>query len=322
MNFDFKQITFAQADLLSANLGDEIITSYCSEHLRGLFPNSLVNRIPTQMKLDKRCSAVINRSELAIVCGTNLIASNMRTRKQWNVDLSDIKLKTKFILCGVGWWQYQDSPDLYTKFLFKHILSKDYNHSVRDEYTKRKLNEAGIFNVINTGCPTMWNLTPEFVSKIPKHKSDKVVMTLTDYKKNEQADKNLIDILRQTYKTRYIWIQNDEDYDYFKSLTNTEDFIIIPPTLNDYDTILKNNDIDYVGTRLHGGIRALNYGRRSIIIAVDNRAKEIQNDTGLPVVERNEIQEKLLDTIMSDWKTNIIIPKENIAAWKSQFVLK
>jgi hypothetical protein len=43
-------------------------------------------------------------------------------------------------------------------------------------------------------------------------------------------------------------------------------------------------DVDFVGARLHGGIRALQRGRRTLTIALDNRAREIAGDTGMPVV--------------------------------------
>lgn len=319
MSYDYKQIALARADLMSANLGDEIIMSYIRWHLIDLFPNCIFNSIPTQMKLDSRARKVLERSQLNFVCGTNLVASNMRTRKQWNVNLSDTFIKNKFILIGVGWWQYQDKPDAYTRFLFKHLLSSDYIHSVRDEYTKNKFIEAGITNVINTGCPTMWKLTSDFCREIPCAKADSVVFTLTDYKKSPENDKQLIRILKENYNRVSIWIQNDDDYSYLSALTKMDEIEIIPPSLTAYDSFLKANKCDYVGTRLHGGIRALNYRKRTIILAVDNRAKEIGNDTGLQVLDRENI-EKLPSLIQAQWETNIRIPEDNIRFWKEQFI--
>lgn len=319
MSYDYKQIALARADLMSANLGDEIIMSYIKQNLDDLFSNCIFNSVPTQMKLDSRAKKVLERSYLSFVCGTNLVASNMRTRKQWNVNLTDAFIKNKFILMGVGWWQYQNKADAYTRFLFKHILSCKYIHSVRDEYTKSKFFEAGITNVINTGCPTMWKLTPEFCRCIPCDKAECVVFTLTDYKKSPEKDKILIRILKEHYSKVYIWIQNDDDYFYLSRLTNENEIGIIPPSLNAYDSFLKENRVDYVGTRLHGGIRALNNGIRTIILAVDNRAREIGNDTGLQVLDRAEI-EKLPRIIETQWETNIRIPEENIRIWKEQFI--
>ena len=239
MRYDFKQITLMKANLMSANLGDDIISKYCDEQLRELFPLSLFNTIPTQMKLDHRARMVLNRSELAIVCGTNLIASNMRKRKQWNINLIEPGLKQKFILCGVGWWQYQNECDMYTKLLFHKVLSDKYFHSVRDEYTRVKLQSAGIKNVINTGCPTMWKVTKQHCKKIPEKKADKVVFTLTDYMKDPENDRLLIELLRKQYREVYMWIQNDTDYTYVRSITDVRGINIVPPSVSEYDKLLE-----------------------------------------------------------------------------------
>ena len=84
--------------------------------------------------------------------------------------------------------------------------------------------------------------------------------------------------------------------------------------------LLASGDIDYVGTRLHGGIEALNHGRRSLVLAVDNRATEIGKDTNLPVMDRKSAVELIEERINSSWATEIVLPNDNISLWKSQFV--
>ena len=78
-------------------------------------------------------------------------------------------------------------------------------------------------------------------------------------------------------------------------------------------------DVDYVGTRLHAGIRALSKGHRTIVISIDNRAKNIGKDTGLPTIEREDIEVLLQDKINSEFATNIHMPINNIKQWKKQF---
>lgn len=319
-NIDYKQITFLQAHLLSANLGDKIISEYCEKWLRSCFPNCLVNYIPTQMKLDSRAKNILNWSNYAFVCGTNLISGNMHSMKQWNIHLYDCLQKTKFILCGVGWWQYQNGVGPYSKMLLKGCLDRDILHSVRDEYTKKKLQEAGITNVLNTGCPTMWALTPEFCETIPKKKSSQVITTLTDYMRDPQKDKAMLELLIKEYKKVYFWVQNDQDYVYVSSLVDVDKLQIVPPVLGAYDKVLGQGNIDYVGTRLHGGVRALNYRCRSIILSIDNRATEIARDTNLMVVPRGNIHQ-LQELINGEWATEIHIPVESIEKWKKQFIV-
>ena len=93
---------------------------------------------------------------------------------------------------------------------------------------------------------------------------------------------------------------------------------IISPSLRKYDEVLEKYEIDYIGTRLHGGIRALQKQRRTVIIGVDNRAEEKKKDFNLPVISRNNI-EKLDNIINSNIVTDININLENIEKFKNQF---
>ena len=77
--------------------------------------------------------------------------------------------------------------------------------------------------------------------------------------------------------------------------------------------------VDYVGTRLHGGIRALQKNIRTIIIGVDNRALEKKKDFHLPVIDRNEIED-LEYLIQKDYKLDIKLPNDNINKFKKSFL--
>jgi polysaccharide pyruvyl transferase WcaK-like protein len=218
---------------------------------------------------------------------------------------------------GVGWWQYQKKPNLYTSLLYNRLLSQNYLHSVRDGYTENQLKSIGITNVINTACPTMWNLTEEHCSKIPTEKSDSVLVTFTEYNQKQKSDTDLIDLLSKEYKEIYYWTQQPKDYEYMKEICGDR-AIYLKPNLKALDEILSSRKVDYVGTRLHAGVRALQHQRRTLILSVDNRATEIAKDTNLPVIERDDIN-AIASQINSADRTNIKIPVENIKRWKSQF---
>ena len=49
-----------------------------------------------------------------------------------------------------------------------------------------------------------------------------------------------------------------------------------------------NSELDYVGTRLHAYIRAVQHGKRAINIVVDDRGKEMGRDFNLTIVRRGE----------------------------------
>ena len=91
---------------------------------------------------------------------------------------------------------------------------------------------------------------------------------------------------------------------------------------NSLDSLQANNylkdNLDYVGSRLHGGIYALRHGKRSLILAVDNRALEIHKDTNLPVIPR-EATDGLAEIINSEWATEINLPQEAIDQFINQF---
>lgn len=94
---------------------------------------------------------------------------------------------------------------------------------------------------------------------------------------------------------------------------------ILPARLRAYENLLTSDDMDFVGTRLHAGIKALQNKKRSIIIGVDNRAIEKQKDFNLTVISRDKLKEQLADKVNSNFSTEINIPTENIREWKTQF---
>lgn len=303
------------------NMGDYIIADSVKRELNDIFPRDFKIFFPSQEKLSLISYKKIYKMKYTFVGGSNLLSSNMNKRNQWKINLIDSIFINNAILMGVGWWQYQEKPNIYTRFLFNRVFNKDYIHSVRDSFTEKQLNSIGITNVINTACPTTWTLTKEHCKDIPIKKAENVVFTLTDYMEDEETDKKLIEILIKNYKNIYFWIQGSRDNTYINKIYKGNDIIFIPPTLEDYDKILENTtSLDYVGTRLHAGIRALQKRVRTLIIAIDNRAIEKSKDINLKILKRNEIENKLEDIINGDIMTKIEIPTENIKIWKNQFI--
>jgi polysaccharide pyruvyl transferase WcaK-like protein len=59
---------------------------------------------------------------------------------------------------------------------------------------------------------------------------------------------------------------------------------ILPLSMSGFDEALAQPSV-CIGVRLHAGIRALQRGRQAVIVAIDNRAREMVRDFALPVVE-------------------------------------
>lgn len=314
---DYKQIVLFDTSVSSKNIGDQIIMESIRPLLRMIFPKCIFVNVPTHEYTGTEALKLMEQAEHSFVCGTNLLASHVNDYKQWKLQGTDAFLLRNLTLLGVGWWQYQDEPNAYTQFLYKRILSDAAMHSVRDGYTKKQLAAAGVTNVFNTSCPTTWRLTPRHLARIPGEPSDTVVFTFTDYAKNPGADQAIVEALSKKYKNVYCWLQGANDYAYAKTLP-VDSIKFIAPTLEAYTEFLETYECDYIGTRLHGGIRALQAGRRALILAVDNRATEISEDIGLPVIQRNNVS-ALRRALESGWKIDIHVPYADIDAWVKQF---
>ena len=192
-------------------------------------------------------------------------------------------------------------------------------HSVRDTFTLKMLNSIGINNVINTSCPSVWSLNEEHCKTIPVEKSESVLFTLTDYKKNPDQDLIFIDELFRSYSNIFFWPQGIGDIDYLSSLNIDMNLInLLNPSLSSLDTTLEKNNIDYIGTRLHAGIRSIQFKKRSLILSVDNRAWEIAKDINLNVTKRGNL-DQIRKFISQDFQTMIYPPFNNIQLWKNQF---
>jgi polysaccharide pyruvyl transferase WcaK-like protein len=181
------------------------------------------------------------------------------------------------------------------------------------------LASIGISNAVNTGCPTMWGLTTTACARVPLRKATSVVATVNSYAglKAPEADRRLLEVLKQHYRTVYLWIQTHTDYEYARSLQDGLTFI--NPSLQALDEVLSSDrQLDYVGNRLHAGLRALQHGRRSIIVEIDNRAREMAADFGLPTVTRDDFR-RLEQMIEDPLEIAIRVPDAEIARWKQQF---
>lgn len=316
-NLTKKEFAIFDTSINSENLGDYVIADFCNYQLRQIFGNYNFERFSTHTDVDSRYYEFSDYYK--ILCGTNILYDEMESQEQWMMP-TPISTCRNVILFGVGWNNYTNLEITdYTKDLYNYILTKDYLHSVRDSYTEHKLKSIGINNVINTACPTMWNLTKDFCSTIPSKKGRNVIATVTDYRKDKEKDKALFDCLFNNYEKVFVWIQGTQDLPYLKKIIDISKIEVVDG-LDGLDQVLRDEDsLDYVGTRLHAGIRSLNFKRRTIIIGVDNRSIEISKDTNLKIIRRENVAAELNQLINSEFNTNIELPYENIEKWKNQF---
>ncbi|NJE30326.1 polysaccharide pyruvyl transferase family protein [Thermococcus sp. 18S1] len=255
--------------------------------------------------------------------------SPVSSLNQWAVGITDIQnLKNKVLLFGTGTIIAPPSIkrhilSLYALKFWKLVMTKEFVHEVRDDESIELAHKIGIYNVVNLGCPTLWKLTKKFVGKIPTTKSNSVVTTITANKKDPERDKLMLKILLKNYEEVYLWPQGTEDIIYINKTIvplcpECVKIKILPPTLWAYDQLLSKTNIDYIGTRVHGGIRALQHKRRSIIVSVDHRASSFSKSFGIYSINRDEIA-GLDDVINSKIKVRIQIPEKRIKKYLEEF---
>ena len=323
-----RKIALLDTSIMSFNLGDQIIMDGIKKGMKPVLESASVVYMPTHTplfhvfqiirKMDS-LNQYFKSMDLIFACGTNLLNKNMLHRRPlWNINMSDSKLLKNVILVGVGTDNQDAIENRYTEKLYQRVLSKDFMHSTRDEKTKKLLESLG-FQAINTGCPTMWSLSEDVVNAIPQNKADSVVFTVTDYCTDAEKDNIMIDTLCKEYNQVFCWTPGWYDMEYIEKLEISKKVQFINPSVEAYDNFLEETYCDYVGTRLHAGIRAMQKKKRAIIIGVDNRARDINEDCNLNYLERSSIC-NLPKLINSKIETTVRIKKQEIQQFISQFI--
>jgi polysaccharide pyruvyl transferase WcaK-like protein len=263
-------------------LGDEIISHAVRTQLTQLFPRvQLLNASSRDYGRNAKNSS--ESSTYTFFGGTNALSADpVFGYRQFLDDKYSAFRMQNVILLGVGWWQYQNSFGKLAKQFYKNLLRDDVQHSVRDGHTAAMLAKLGFENIINTGCPTMWDLA-SFTADIP----DRAVVTLTDYHRNPERDLVFLSRALDVFDQVAYWPQGSGDIDYIGELSQSIDLSrieILPPSVQAFDAALAEGRA-FAGTRLHACIRALQRKNPAFLIAVDNRAKEISRSDKLPLID-------------------------------------
>lgn len=301
----------------SSNLGNLVIQDAVNREVERVLPGHEIVRISTFQTPDPESRWALRRAEWILVGGTNILTSEMDKYRQWVISIRHAIHVRKAILLGAGWWKYQSAPNWYTRFFLRLLLSGKSVHSVRDNYTLGMLATAGWRNAVNTSCPTMWPLDQKNESDYPASKAGNVLVMLTDYARDPEADRRLLELLCASYDKVYAWPQGMEDQAYLRDFAAPIE--ILPRTMEALERVVtRNGPVDYIGTRLHGGIYCLNRGVRSLILEVDNRAAEIAKDTGLLTARRDDFA-RIERWIREPLPFRIDLDQQAISKWRGQF---
>jgi polysaccharide pyruvyl transferase WcaK-like protein len=305
--------------IASDNVGDEIIVNAARRHLAPFFKDAYITTSAGHDGLGPSSRALVQQADCALMLGTNALSPCYQVPRKfiWHIEQQDVKiLKNKVVLLGVGANCKFETIEPQQIKLLKTILSDRHIHSVRDSLGASIVAECGR-KAVNTSCPTLW-WWAERQLKIPARRADTVCFTLTKHKPHP-ADAVMINILRRTYANLWFWPQQPRDLNYLRELTPNLAIKVLPPNLQAYDQFLKETTTDVVGTRLHGGIRGLEHGRRTLIIAIDNRAEEIGADTNLPILLRSNVETELENRLSTNFEVKLHIDTAALEIFLGQF---
>lgn len=339
----------------SSNLGDLIIEEAVIAQLARLLGAQFeLVRISTHSYPPYRSFLrQISQSRYIFVGGSNLLHPPFGRLSKWRLRTLHRLMISRAILLGCGWGRYLElTPTRIDQLKLQLTLSRRLIHSVRDSYTLDKLMPyLEGFSILNTGCPSTWDFELYDYGRLQREKSDVCLLTLTDFAQDVQRDTQLMAIAFANYQHVLFWPQGFGDLQYFmqllsacpcsdrilvSGLDSVKKFIlslgsnperrclgILDHSYEEYKSLLGSTEIkyDYMGTRLHGGIKSLSSYRRTLIIGIDNRAIEMANDIGLPVSAAKSIEQwRAFATGASPYDVKFRLNKAAINSWKSQFI--
>lgn len=304
---------------VSPNAGDQIIFRAISREIRNIFGEyARVERVASHRAPGRNEIRRLSDCDLTFVGGSNLLWFRPFPPASWHFGWRGLAGGYRnLILLGVGWGGYEFPPNIYGRWISRILLAESQAHSVRDGFTQSILRDKfGFKTVINTACPTMWELTDQHLSEVPRLCGDACLFTLTDYSIDPVRDQEMIRTIHDVYNGRLLFFpQGKGDLSYCKSLGYRGE--VFSGDIGELiSQVLGKSGLDYVGTRLHCGILCLEHKMRTTVISVDNRAREIGRDTGLPVLERAEMNQ-LGDILRGPVIFSSKIPWADIMAWRS-----
>ena len=297
----------------SNNEGD-VITSESFERTALAAYREDVVSVPTHLPMGVKHVPTIVRSGVVVLAGSNILSSHMERQRLWRVPaLVRRALRKRVVLCGVGWWSYEHDPCRYTRRWLRQVLHPTFPHSVRDQYTAGKLAALG-FNVSFTSCTSTWGLPADLIQN---YRATEAVVTVTDYGKSAAQDRAWIESLSRHYERLVLVPMGPGDEAYFRGELDMRHLRIGKVGLAGLREELPGRH--YVGTRLHAGIFALQYGVPSLILAIDNRSIELCGDINLPHVSRSVAAAGGTPPVLDHFPRSIALPKGAIQNWLNQW---
>lgn len=220
---------------------------------------------------------------------------------------SQINIPVFIVACGVQASEYSELDSLVkrigesSKKFIDAIYKTGGEFALRGEFTKEFFGKLGFHSAVVTGCPSLYQLGPDFSVNDAKVEVENLLPTING--KLEYFE----DILRANTKSIYI----DQDR-YFNCLYNptfldntdirscirysyiynsysaellSEGRIQQIADMNDWYCYLKEKGFNFsIGTRIHGNIMSILSGIPATVVAIDTRTQEMAEFFDIPYI--------------------------------------
>ena len=293
-----KKVILLNPFIGSTNLGDAVIVN----SIKSLFNDwgiDFIAELTTHRPWNEVERKLAKEADYFIVGGSNLLTTSLfpLAHTQWKISYKEFLLiRGKAILFGPGWRRDEGNITYFTSSLYASLMAKEVPQLVRDGVSQSRLLKTER-NVVNSSCPTLFRID-EVMENPHSTYSNTVVVALSGNIKSVEQDRLILKIAEDNFEKIKLFPQGIfdpqfpaySDEAYYQELEI--DFDILDGSLEAYSAELKTGS-HYFGTRLHGGIFAMQHGNPSTIIDVDTRASNIFAGTGYQVLQREQLSQGL-----------------------------
>ncbi len=279
-----KAIAFINPSLSTRNVGDLFIEDSAKRILRYDAEHSI--DIDPRKPLTSESIDRINQCDAAVILGTNLWYRRVYEEGRWMISRKELaQIRVPIIPLGVGTTRHRhedNSFDPESLDLLLAIHDRCQLASVRDLRTLEALAEAGIKNVVMTGCPTLfrslegeWHLNAKPTQRL-------IVTVRKGQKRNVRL---LLKHLRAQGWDVLIAAQQEKDTFFRRAIP-----FLQPSTRTLYQFRLQpyldcaKEFFGAIGWRLHGNMLHLAHGNPAVFFANCSRAESFCQSFGLPCV--------------------------------------
>ncbi len=222
-----------------------------------------------------------------------------------------IKIPVYIIACGAQASSYDDLESLVEKIgtpaskFIESIYQTGGEFALRGYFTKEFFDRLGFSSAVVTGCPSLYQMGPEFKVSDKKVEIEQVMPIM-----NGRLDlfENIMKAVPSSiymdqdyyagclYKAGYLQNFNLKDkilFSYNYSAYQAEllgaDRIKMIADMNDWFHYIKDNPFNYAfGSRIHGNIMAILTGTPATVVAIDSRTQEMAEFFDIPYIRHQE----------------------------------